>query len=148
MQGYYKAPELTGKVFDRDGWFYTGDLGYLGSDGYLRLLGRKDDLIIRGGQNIHPEEIETFLRANQHISRVGVVGIPDDLGGQSIWAFVQLYPGALLTKKEIIDYCQGQIAIFKIPDEIRFINKMPTTSTDKIQRFILRQWAKDELAAV
>jgi fatty-acyl-CoA synthase len=145
MLGYYRDPELTARVLDPDGWFYTGDLGFLGEDGYLRLVGRGDDAITRGGQHIYPEEVETYLERHPAVWRAGVIGVDDLLGGESVWTYLQLYPGASLTSGEVLDFCRGQIAPFKIPDQVRFIERLPTTASGKVQRFRLREWAREEL---
>jgi fatty-acyl-CoA synthase len=145
MLGYYRDPELTAQVLDKDGWFYTGDLGYVGEDGHLRLTGRKKDLIIRGGQNVYPEEVEGYLQRHPAIRRAGVVGVPGGTGGEEVWAYLECYPGAQVTVAEILDFCRGQIAPFKIPEQVRFVERLPVTVTDKVQRFRLREMAAQEL---
>lgn len=144
MTGYYRDPELTAQVLDSEDWFYTGDIGYLGEDGYLRLVGRKGDVIIRGGQNIYPAEVEAYLDSHPAIRRAGVVGVPSKLGGEAVWAYLELHPGTTLTVKEVLDFCRGQIALFKIPEQVRFVERLPTTVTDKVQRFKLREMAAEE----
>jgi len=139
MLGYYNAPALTTRFLDEEGWFYTGDLGYLGDDGYLRLTGRKKDVIIRGGQKIYPEEVEHYLEQHPAIRRAGVVGRRSDLGGEAVCAFLELNPGATLTEREVLDFCRGRIAPFKIPDQVQFVERLPTTVTGKVQRFRLRE---------
>jgi acyl-coenzyme A synthetase/AMP-(fatty) acid ligase len=143
MRGYYRDPALTAQVLDAEGWYYTGDVGYVGDDGYLRLVDRKSDLIIRGGQNIYPAEVELFLQGHPLIRRAGVVGIPHQTGGQAVWAFLELLPGARLTPTEALNFCRGQIAPFKIPDQVCFVDRLPTTVTDKVQRYKLREMARD-----
>lgn len=145
MLGYYRDPELTAQVLDEKGWFYTGDLGYLGTDGYLRLTGRKKDLIIRGGQNVYPEEVEQYLQRHPAIRRAGVIGVPGGVGGEEVWAYLECYPGAHVTVAEVLDFCRGQIAPFKIPERVRFVERLPVTVTDKVQRFRLREMAAREL---
>jgi fatty-acyl-CoA synthase len=147
MLGYYNAPELTAQVFDEEGWFYTGDVGYEGDDGYLRLVDRKNDVIIRGGQNIYPAEVEAYLDIHPDIHRAGVVGVASDLGGQAVWAYVQLEPGSELSAREVRSYCRGQIAAFKVPSQVRFVDRMPLSVTDKVQRYKLRELAAEELSA-
>ncbi|MBN1954274.1 MAG: acyl--CoA ligase [Anaerolineae bacterium] len=144
MSGYYRDPALTARVLDAEGWFYTGDVGYLGDDGYLRLVDRKSDVIIRGGQNIYPAEVELYLQRHPFIRRAGVVGVPHQTGGEAVWAFVELLPGAKLSPTEVLNFCRGQIAPFKIPDQVRFVERLPMTVTDKVQRFRLREMACDE----
>lgn len=147
MTGYYRDPKLTAQVLDAEGWFYTGDIGYVGEDGYLRLVDRKKDLIIRGGQNIYPAEIEGYLERDPLIRRVGVVGVPSELSGQAVWAYVELQPGATLSAKDVLNFCRGQIAPFKIPAQVRFVERLPTTATGKVQKFKLREMAARELIA-
>ncbi|MBN1660177.1 MAG: AMP-binding protein [Anaerolineae bacterium] len=145
MRGYYRDPALTARVLDGDGWFYTGDVGYVGEDGYLRLVDRKRDLIIRGGQNVYPAEVEIYLQGHPLVRRAGVVGVARGSGGEEVWAFVELLPGARLTPTDVLNFCRGQIAPYKIPDEVRFVERLPTTVTDKVQRYRLREMADDEL---
>jgi fatty-acyl-CoA synthase len=145
MLGYYQAPELTAQVLDAEGWFYTGDVGFIGDDGYLRLVDRKSDMIIRGGQNIYPAEVENHLMSHTAIRRAAVFGIPHALTGESIWAYIERHPGAALTVTEVLNHCRGQIAPFKIPEEVRFIERLPVTPTGKIQKYQLRELALQEL---
>jgi fatty-acyl-CoA synthase len=147
MLGYYQAPELTAQVFDDEGWFYTGDVGYEGEDGYLRLVDRKNDVIIRGGQNIYPAEVEAYLDLHPDIRRAGVIGVPNELGGEAVWAYVELEPGATLSAREVRSYCRGSIAAFKVPSQVRFVERMPLSVTDKVQRYKLRELATEETAS-
>jgi len=144
MSGYHRNPELTAQVLDGEGWFYTGDLGYMDEKGYLRLVGRKTDLIIRGGENIYPEEVEAYLERHPAIRRAGVIGVPSTVGGEAVWAYVELHPGATLTAGEVLNFCRGQIAPFKMPEQVRFVKRLPTTATGKVQRFRLREMAAEE----
>jgi acyl-coenzyme A synthetase/AMP-(fatty) acid ligase len=144
MIGYYRSPELTAQVFDKEGWFHTGDIGYVGEDGNLRLVDRKNDMIIRGGQNIYPAEVEGYLETHTDIHRAGVVGVEDELGGQAVWAFVELEPGAELLAREVRSYCRGNIASFKVPSQVRFVERMPLSVTDKVQRYKLRELAAQD----
>jgi len=146
MLGYYNAPELTDQVLDADGWYYTGDIGFMGEDGYLRLCDRKKDLIIRGGQNIFPAEVEMVLSANPGVRRSAVVGVPHPLAGEAVWAFVELHPGAALTTRQMLDQCRGQIAPYKIPEQVRFVERLPLTATGKVQKYKLRELAQQELS--
>jgi fatty-acyl-CoA synthase len=145
MLGYYNAPELTSQVLDTEGWFYTGDIGYVGDDGFLRLVDRKSDMIIRGGQNVYPVEVENHLNNHTAIRRAAVFGMPHALTGESIWAYIEPQPGAALTITEVLNHCRGQIAPFKIPEEVRFIERLPATPTGKIQKYQLRELALQEL---
>ena len=148
MSGYYRAPELTAQVLDAEGWFYTGDIGYLGEDGYLRLVDRKADLIIRGGQNIYPAEVEQYLQQHPAIRRAAVVGAPHKVSGEAVWAYLELKPGAALSAPEVLDFCRGQIAPFKIPSQVRFVEHLPTNAVGKVQRFKLRERAAEEAASL
>jgi len=145
MLGYYNAPELTAQVLDAEGWFYTGDIGYIENDGYLRLVDRKSDLIIRGGQNVYPAEVENHLLSHSAIRRAAVLGVPQALTGESIWAYIEPQPGAALTVTEVLNHCRGQIAPYKIPEEVRFIERLPITPTGKIQKYQLRELTLQEI---
>lgn len=144
MIGYHRDPELTARVLDEEGWFYTGDIGYVGEDGYLRLVDRKKDVIIRGGQNVYPAEIERYLEHHPLIRRAGVIGVPSDVSSEAVWAYVEPQPGATLTAKEALNFCRGQIAPFKIPEQVRLIDRLPTTATGKVQKFKLREMAAQD----
>jgi acyl-CoA synthetase (AMP-forming)/AMP-acid ligase II len=146
MLGYYNAPDLSAQVLDADSWFYTGDVGVLGEDGYIRLVDRKKDMIIRGGQNIFPAEVEAWLVTHPCVRQAAVVGVPHALTGQAVWAFVELQPGATLTAREVLGYCRGQMAPFKIPEQVRFLDHLPVTAIGKIQKFKLRELAQQELS--
>ncbi|MGD9146116.1 MAG: AMP-binding protein [Anaerolineae bacterium] len=146
MLGYYLSPELTTQVLDDEGWFYTGDVGYVGDDGNLRLVDRKKDLIIRGGQNVYPAEVEGYLELHPAVQRAGVVGVPSEIGGESVWAYVQLVPGAEASATELRSFCRGRIAGFKVPSQVRFVERIPLSVTDKVQRYKLRELAAEELA--
>jgi acyl-CoA synthetase (AMP-forming)/AMP-acid ligase II len=147
MTGYYGDPALTAQVLDDEGWYYTGDIGFLGKDGYLRLAGRKKDLILRGGEKFSPIEVESYLETHPAIRRTAVIGVPNKLGTQSVWAYVELQPGARLSAGEINGYCQGQLAPFKIPEQVRFIEQLPLTLLGKVQKFKLHQLAAQEQPA-
>ncbi len=143
MNGYHGDPALTDRVLDAEGWFYTGDLGVLDDDGYLRLMGRKDDVIVRGGFKIYPDEVEHYLEQHPLIRRAGVVGRPGG-DGEAVWAFLELAPGATLTAAQVREFCLGQIAPYKIPEQVRFVERLPTTVSGKVQRFKLREMASSE----
>ena len=137
MKGYYKAPELTAQVLDADGWYYTGDLGTLDEQGYLRIVGRKKDLIIRGGQNIYPTEIEHVLLAHPAVAEAAVVGVPGGAGDESVWAFVRLREGTAATERELLAYLRAEVAPYKVPDVIGFVGEFPHTPTGKIPKYQL-----------
>jgi acyl-CoA synthetase (AMP-forming)/AMP-acid ligase II len=145
MVGYYNDPDLSARVLDADGWFYTGDIGVQDEKDYLRLVDRKRDVIIRGGQNIFPAEVEAWLVTHPCVRRAAVVGVPHPLTGEAVWAFVELQPGATLTAREVLAHCRGQMASYKIPEQVRFLDHLPVTAIGKIQKFKLRELAQQEL---
>ena len=137
MKGYYKKPEETKKVIDRDGWLHSGDLGIKDEDGYFKVTGRIKDMIIRGGENIYPREIEEFLYGMDAIQDVQVAGIPDEKYGEVAGAFIILKEGKTLAEEDVIDFCRGKIARFKIPQYVFFVDSYPMTGSGKIQKFKL-----------
>jgi fatty-acyl-CoA synthase len=144
MLGYYQAPELTAEMIDREGWLYTGDLATIDEKGYLHIVGRKKDVIIRGGQNIYPAEIEGYLAAHPKIGEVAVVGVPAAMGGESVWAFIRLVEGAEMAAKEVLDYCREALEPYKIPSQVRFVSEFPQEETGKSQKLKLRALALQE----
>ncbi len=144
MLGYYRAPDATAAVLDEDGWYYTGDLAFLDEQGYLHIVGRKKDVIIRGGQNVYPAEIETYLVAHPRIREAAVVGVPSDVGGESVWAFVLLEDGAEMSAQEVRDYCRAALEAYKIPSRVCFVDDLPRSETGKPQKFKLREMALQE----
>jgi fatty-acyl-CoA synthase len=147
MLGYYKAESLTAQTMDADGWYYTGDLATIDQKGYVRIAGRRKDMIIRAGQNVFPAEIEAHLLNKQEILNAAVVGVPDDLTGERVWAFVAPVAGAALTATDVWDHCRRDLAAFKVPDQVRVVAELPLTSTGKVQKYLLRQMAQQELMA-
>ena len=145
MLGYYNAPEANATVFDQEGWYFTGDLATMDGNGYFRIVGRKKDLIIRGGQNIYPPEIENHLSGKPGIANVAVVGVPDPVAGERVWAFVLPTEGAQLTPADVLGYCRGELAPYKVPEQVRVVADLPMTSTGKVQKFVLRARALKEL---
>ena len=145
MQGYYQAPELTAEVIDEEGWYYTGDLVRLDEEGYLRVVGRKKDLIIRGGQNIYPAEIESYLVTHPKVDEAAVVGVTAAVGGERVWAFIRLKEGAEMSVQEVLDYCREALEPYKIPSQVRFVSQFPEAETGKPQKFQLRAMAMKEL---
>ncbi|MBN1381900.1 MAG: AMP-binding protein [Deltaproteobacteria bacterium] len=139
MKGYYKMPEATAAAVDRDGWLHTGDLGEEDSNGYFKVTGRLKDMIIRGGENIYPKEIEEFLYTNPKVADVQVVGIPDDKYGEQVLAVIQLKPGETATAEEFQAFCKNRIARHKIPRYWEFVEAFPMTASGKIQKYKLRQ---------
>ena len=137
MKGYDQEPEATRRAVDTEGWLHTGDLATMRPDGYFRVTGRAKDMIIRGGENIYPREVEEFLYTNPKVADVQVVGIPDVKLGETVAAWIRLKEPA--TEEEIREYCKGKIAHFKIPQYIRFVDAFPMTVTGKIQKFRMRE---------
>ncbi|HHT18179.1 MAG: AMP-binding protein [Euryarchaeota archaeon] len=145
MKGYYKMPEKTREVIDEDGWLHSGDLATLDEDGYYSIVGRIKDMIIRGGENIYPREIEEFLYTMPGVLDVQVVGIPDEKYGEIVGAFIILEEGAELTEEDVRDYAVTKIARFKVPKHVFFVDEFPLTASGKIQKFILREQAEELL---
>lgn len=144
MLGYYGAPEMTAEVIDEDGWYYTGDLALIDEEGYLRIVGRKKDVIIRGGRNIYPAEVEEYLTAHPQIREAAVVGVPAAVGGESVWAFVVLEEGAAMTAGQVKGYCREGLETYKIPSEVRLVHDFPRSQSGKPQKFKLRAMALEE----
>ena len=138
MKGYYKNPEATNEVIDKDGWLHTGDLGVKDKNGYYRITGRIKDMIIRGGENIYPREIEEYLYHMQGIKDIQVAGIPSEKYGEEVGAFIILQEGADLLPEDVKAFCRGKIARHKIPKYIFFVNSFPLTGSGKIQKFKLK----------
>jgi fatty-acyl-CoA synthase len=138
MKGYDEEPEATRKTIDAEGWLHTGDLATMRPDGYLRITGRAKDMIIRGGENIYPREVEEFLYSHPKVMDVQVVGLPNARWGEVVLAWIRLKPGQSCTEKEVHDFCQGKIAYFKIPEYVRFVDAFPMTVSGKVQKFIIR----------
>ncbi len=138
MKGYYKNLQATAEVIDQDGWLHSGDLGIKDENGYFRITGRIKDMIIRGGENIYPREIEEFLYHIDAIMDVQVAGIPSEKYGEEVGAFVILREGASISSEEIKEFCRGQIARHKIPKYILFVDSFPLTGSGKIQKFKLK----------
>ncbi len=141
MKGYYNMPEETAKAIDADGWLHSGDLGTVDEDGYYRITGRLKDMIIRGGENIYPKEIEEFLRTNPHVEDAEVVGIPDQRYGEIVGAFVIPRQGEELTEEDLREFCKSRIAFYKTPKHFFIVDGFPQTASGKIQKFKLREQA-------
>ena len=147
MKGYYKMPEATAKAVDTENWLHTGDLAIMDENGYCRITGRIKDMIIRGGENIYPREIEEFLYTHPKIKDVQVVGVPSEKYGEEVAAFIQLKAKETATDKEISAFCKDRISFHKIPKFIFFVEEYPTTASGKIQKFKLRELAKAKTQA-
>ncbi|RZT22324.1 MULTISPECIES: AMP-binding protein [Fictibacillus] len=146
MKGYYKMPEATKEAIDSDGWLHTGDLATVDGDGYYRITGRLKDMIIRGGENVYPREVEEFLYSHPAILDVQVVGVPDKKFGEKVAACIQVKDGQSLSSDELKNYCKGQIANFKIPEYFLFVDEYPMTASGKIQKYKLREQALEALS--
>ena len=140
MKGYDGDPEGTALVIQADGWLHTGDLGVMREDGCIHITGRSRDVIIRGGENIYPREVEEFLYTHPKVGEVQVVGIPNARLGEIVVAWVRLRPGVEATEEEIREFCQGQIAYYKIPEHVRFVDEFPATLSGKIQKYKIREF--------
>ncbi|MDK9708013.1 MAG: AMP-binding protein [Desulforhopalus sp.] len=145
MKGYYKMAEATKKAIDADNWLHTGDLAIMDENGYCKITGRIKDMIIRGGENIYPREVEEFLYTNPKVKDVQVVGVSNEKYGEEVAAFIQLKPSQKATGEEIISFCKDQISYYKIPKHIFFVNEYPTTASGKIQKYKLREIAETQL---
>ncbi|MFP4390201.1 MAG: AMP-binding enzyme, partial [Desulfococcaceae bacterium] len=145
MKGYYKNPEATEEAIDKDNWLHTGDLAIMDEDGYCKITGRIKDMIIRGGENIYPREIEEFLYTHPKIKDVQVVGVPSRKYGEEVAAFVQLKPKQTVTEEEMREFCANKIAFHKIPAFFIFVEEYPTTASGKIQKYKLRERATELL---
>jgi fatty-acyl-CoA synthase len=145
MQGYWDDPERTRDVIDAAGWMHTGDLGIIDPEGYCNITGRLKDMLIRGGENIYPREIEEFLYRHPQIQAVQVFGVPDPRFGEDVCAWIQLAPGAAVSEQEIREFCSGQIAQHKIPRHVRFVSEFPLTVTGKVQKYMMREQMCAEL---
>ncbi|MEP6391619.1 MAG: AMP-binding protein [Halioglobus sp.] len=146
MQGYWNDDERTRETIDAANWLHSGDLGVMDEEGYVQVVGRIKDMIIRGGENVYPREVEEFLYTNPNIAEVQVFGIPDSKMGEEVCAWVQLHPGKSMTEDELKSFCQGQITHFKVPRHIRFVSEFPMTVTGKIQKFIMRDEMQKEMS--
>jgi len=137
MKGYYNNPEATEKAIDSEGWLHSGDLAVKTKDGFYRITGRIKDMIIRGGENIYPREIENYLYRLPQIETVEVAGLPSPKYGEEVAAFIQLKKNQHLSEEEVIDFCRGNISRFKTPKYIFFVDKFPMTASGKVQKYKL-----------
>ncbi len=145
MRGYWNDPARTADAIDPQRWMHTGDLATMDEQGYVRIVGRIKDMVIRGGENVYPREIEEFLYTHPAIADVQVIGVPDERYGEELMAWVILRPGVSLTDGEVKEFCKGQIAHFKIPRYVKFVDSFPMTVTGKVQKFKMRDVATEEL---
>ena len=145
MLGYYNMPQQTAAAIDKDGWLHSGDLATRIPSGYFKITGRIKDMVIRGGENMYPREIEEFLYQHPAIQDVAVVGVPDPKYIEELAAWVRLKPGATATEDEIRKFCQKNLAHYKVPKYVRFVTEFPQTVTGKIQKFKIREAMVKEL---
>ncbi len=145
MRGYWNDPERTVEAVDKEGWMHTGDLAVLDSEGYCNIVGRVKDMLIRGGENIYPREVEEFLYRHPKVREVQVFGVPDEKYGEEVCAWVLLNEGGEMTAEELRAFCEGQIARYKIPRHIRFVKELPVTVTGKPQKYKMRAAMAKEL---
>ncbi len=145
MQGYWEDAERTADTIDSEGWLHSGDLGEMDAEGFIKITGRIKDMIIRGGENIYPREVEEFFYSHPSVQEVQVFGIPDEKYGEQVAAWIQLKEGESITSEELQQYCAGQITHFKVPKHIKLVNEFPMTVTGKLQKFIMREEYAAEL---
>ena len=145
MKGYWNDEEKTREAIDDGGWMHTGDLAVMDEQGYVNIVGRLKDLVIRGGENVYPREIEEFLYRHPKVQDVQVIGVPDQKYGEEICAWIKLRDGEQATAEEIREFCKGQIAHYKIPRYVEFVPEFPMTITGKIQKFVMREQTIDKL---
>jgi len=145
MKGYYKMPKETAEAIDKDGWLHTGDLACKTEDGYYKITGRLKDMIIRGGENIYPKEIEEFIYTNPKVSDVQVIGVPDENYGEEIMACIILKEGETMTEQEMKDYIAANMARHKVPRYIDFVDSFPMNAAGKILKYKMREDAVEKL---
>jgi fatty-acyl-CoA synthase len=138
MLGYWEDPERTDEAIDRAGWMHTGDLATMDDEGYVNIVGRSKDMVIRGGENVYPREVEEFLYTHEHIADVSVVGVPDERYGEELCAWVIVRGGAELSEDAVREFCRGRLAHFKVPRYVLFTDEFPMTVTGKVQKFKMR----------
>ncbi|MEW8999925.1 MAG: AMP-binding protein, partial [Pseudomonas aeruginosa] len=146
MLGYWNNPEATAEAIDGARWMHTGDLAVMDEAGYLSIVGRNKDMIIRGGENVYPREIEEFLFGHPAVADVQVVGIPDERYGEEIVAWVKCHPGHEASDEQLRAFCKGRIAHFKVPRHFLFVEAFPMTVTGKVQKFRMRELSIERLA--
>jgi fatty-acyl-CoA synthase len=148
MKGYWNDPQKTREAIDAEGWMHTGDLATMDDEGYVNIVGRLKDMVIRGGENVYPREIEEFLYRHPKVQDVQVVGVPDTKYGEELCACIVLKAGHSAAEDEIREFCKGQIAHYKIPRYVRFVSAFPMTITGKVQKFVMRQQLAEELGLI
>jgi fatty-acyl-CoA synthase len=139
MLGYWQEPERTGEAVDAARWLHTGDLATMDDEGYVNIVGRIKDLVIRGGENVYPREVEEFLYSHEAVADVQVVGVPDAKYGEELCAWIRLRAGGQVSEEEIRSFCRGRLAHFKVPRYVLFVDDFPMTVTGKIQKYKMRE---------
>lgn len=147
MLGHWGDEKATWDALDPARWMHTGDLGVMDEDGYVRITGRSKDMLILGGENIHPADVEAFLYCHPAVADVQGFGVPDDYWGEEFCVWIKLKDGATATEDNIRAFCRGQITHFKIPRHVRFVNEYPMTVTGKVQKFVMREMMTTELSS-
>ena len=145
MRGYWDDPQQTAEAIDEAGWMHSGDLATIDQEGYCNIVGRIKDMVVRGGENIYPREVEEFLFRHAKIEAAQVVGVPDSKYGEELCAWIKLRNGETMTEQEVRDFCQGQIAHYKVPRYVCFVSEFPMTVTGKVQKFVIRQQMMERL---
>src|SRR6185436_8817703 len=140
MKGYDGEPEATAQAVDADGWLHTGDLAMMRPDGYFKITGRARDMIIRGGENVYPREIEEFLYTHSAVADAQVIGIPDERLGEIVVAWIRLKAGQTADEEEIRTFCRDHLAYYKVPQHVRFVDAYPMTLSGKVQKFKMRDF--------
>jgi fatty-acyl-CoA synthase len=148
MKGYWNDEERTKEAIDAEGWMHTGDLATIDAEGYCNIVGRVKDMVIRGGENVYPREVEEFLYRHPKVREVQVFGVPDDRYGEELCAWIVAQAGEPPTEEDIREFCRGQIAHYKIPRYVRFRESLPMTVTGKAQKFMMRDAMIEELHLV
>jgi fatty-acyl-CoA synthase len=141
MLGYWEEPGKTAEAIDRAGWMHTGDLATMDDEGYVQIVGRSKDMVIRGGENVYPREVEEYLYTHPDVADVQVVGVPDERYGEEVAAFVVAREGATVEPEALREFCRGRIAHYKVPRYVTVVDEFPMTVTGKVQKFKLREQA-------
>jgi fatty-acyl-CoA synthase len=145
MLGYWNDPERTAEAIDQARWMHTGDLAVIDEEGFCNIVGRIKDMVIRGGENVYPREVEEFLYRHPKIEEVQIFGVPDERFGEELCAWIKPRAGEALSEEEVRAFCRDQIAHYKVPRHIRFVDEFPMTVTGKMQKFVMRERMVEEL---